>query len=69
MSYALQLEEGMSKLPELAEFEGALGRKYLGGGFGGYALYLCKNKECRDKMVAAGGGKFKAVEPYIKRVG
>lgn len=36
MSYAAQLEEGMSPLPEFGE----VAKKYCGGGHGGYALYL-----------------------------
>lgn len=47
-SYAVQLNEGMNPLPEAA---GCIGRKYCGGGFGGYALYLFGNQLARDAFV------------------
>jgi galactokinase/mevalonate kinase-like predicted kinase len=61
MSYQAQLKEGMQPLPKVA---GALAAKYLGGGHGGYALYLFATKAQRDK--AASGKGFKKIEPYTK---
>jgi len=40
MSYTAQLEEGMKKLPDM----NCLAKKYCGGGWGGYALYLFENR-------------------------
>jgi cytidyltransferase-like protein len=55
-----QLDEGMSPLPEV---EGSIARKYCGGGFGGYALYLFSSTEGRDAAVSANDA-MRAVEPY-----
>jgi hypothetical protein len=59
-SYALQLGEGMDPLPEAA---GCLGRKYSGGGFGGYALYLFGTEEARTAFVTS-NSSARAIEPY-----
>lgn len=59
-SYAIQLAEGMNPLPEAA---GSLGRKYCGGGFGGYALYLFENTDERNAYVAE-NPSARAIEPY-----
>jgi cytidyltransferase-like protein len=61
LSYAVQIKEGMHPLPEAP---GALARKYSGGGFGGYALYLFADSEKRDQFVA-NNAPARAVEPYI----
>ncbi len=63
-SYQAQLAEGMEELPEAP---GALARKYCGGGFGGYALYLFPAVEQRDAFVAATDAAL-AVEPYLRPV-
>lgn len=60
--YSVQLDEGMKPLPELP---GALAKKYLGGGHGGYALYLFATVAERDDAVAA-HPQMKAVEPYCR---
>jgi len=44
-SYQAQLQEGMQPLPEVLN---SLARKYCGGGWGGYALYLFASRERRD---------------------
>ena len=71
-SYAMQLDEGMAPLPgdptgTLAlptnSPESVLSWKYCGGGFGGYAVYLCANGEVRDELCKAEG--WRAVEPYV----
>lgn len=67
MSYAVQRDEGMH---ELAPADGALARKYCGGGFGGYALYLFESAAKRDAFVAATAASDKkalAVEPFCER--
>ena len=61
LSYEAQLAEGMSALPEAA---GSVGRKYCGGGWGGYALYLFHSSEDRDTFVASANCN-RPVEPYI----
>lgn len=44
ISWEMQQKEGMQKLPE----HGELAKKYCGGGFGGYAVYLFGSKQDRD---------------------
>ncbi|MDE2018772.1 MAG: adenylyltransferase/cytidyltransferase family protein [Patescibacteria group bacterium] len=61
MSYRAQLGEGMEKLPD---FEHCLAKKYLGGGHGGYALYLFADKAHRDRASKRKGTK--KIEPYLK---
>jgi cytidyltransferase-like protein len=61
LSYEMQLKEGMRPLPEV---EGCIGRKYSGGGWGGYALYLFHSSEDRDTFVASANCN-RAIEPYI----
>lgn len=61
MSYQLQLNEAMAKLPDL---ENSIAKKYCGGGNGGYALYLFSDRSHRDKFVA-NNVRAKTVEPYI----
>lgn len=60
--YETQLVEGMSKLSEI---KGAIGKKYCGGGFGGYALYIFAETCDRDNAVKE-LDDLRAVEPYIK---
>ena len=60
-SYAVQLAEGMNPLPEA---EGCLSRKYCGGGFGGYALYLFGSEKERTHFVTSTSGA-RTIEPYI----
>lgn len=38
--------------------------KYSGGGFGGYAVYLCKDREDRDRLCAQPG--FRPIEPFTR---
>jgi cytidyltransferase-like protein len=40
----------------------ALAWKYSGGGFGGYAIYLCASQAARDQLCSLPG--FRAVEPF-----
>ena len=61
-SYAVQLAEGMAPLRQIS---GALGMKYLGAGFGGYALYLFKEQKRRD-AAAKETPDSKIIEPYIR---
>jgi cytidyltransferase-like protein len=60
LSLKAQLAEGMDPLPEA---RGCLGRKYCGGGFGGYALYLFATGEDRAAFLSA-TPDTRAVEPY-----
>jgi len=38
--------------------------KYCGGGFGGYALYLCATRDGRDLLCMQ--PSFRPVEPFVK---
>jgi cytidyltransferase-like protein len=60
LSYQAQLGEGMAALPEEPS---ALARKYCGGGWGGYALYLFPDQSARD--VFASQSNRKAIEPHL----
>lgn len=57
-----QLEEGMDPLPEIA---GSIGRKYCGGGYGGYALYLFANSMTRETAISA-NPEMRVVEPFCR---
>ena len=61
LSYKAQLKEGMM---ELSEIKGSLAKKYLGGGHGGYALYLFPNEKKRDLALKNVPGTVK-IEPFI----
>jgi cytidyltransferase-like protein len=61
LSYQLQLNEAMIKLPDV---ETSIAKKYCGGGNGGYALYLFSDRSHRDEFVA-NSVRAMAVEPYI----
>ncbi|MDA7881248.1 adenylyltransferase/cytidyltransferase family protein [Akkermansiaceae bacterium] len=62
MSYQVQLGERMTELPEI---DGALGRKYCGGGHGGYAAFLFATQEKRDAAVEA-HEQIRPVEPWCE---
>lgn len=71
-SYAVQRAEGMDPLPGERDAKGnipdelessVLAWKYCGGGFGGYALYLCADTETRDSLCRL--PDFRAIEPYV----
>lgn len=61
-SYSVQLKEGMIPLPEA---NGCLGRKYCGGGFGGYALYLFGSEKERAAFLGSNPAA-RPIEPYSK---
>lgn len=58
LSYKMQLGEGMEPLPECNE----IGKKYCGGGWGGYALYLFENDEQRSVFLQT--AHTMPIEPY-----
>lgn len=60
--HSAQLKEGMHPLPDI---EGALARKYCGGGHGGYAIYLFPDPASREAAIAA-NAQFTAVEPFCR---
>jgi hypothetical protein len=62
VSYKMQLQEGMEELPQ----HGELARKYCGGGWGGYALYMFGSQPQRDAFVQGVQGA-RSIEPYIQR--
>lgn len=57
-----QLDEGMDALPAI---EGAIARKYCGGGYGGYALYLFPDEAARAVALAT-HAVMRPVEPYCR---
>ncbi len=63
LSYAEQRIEGMDPLAEQVAGVKPLAMKYCGGGFGGYALYLCASQADRDRLCTQPG--FRAIEPYV----
>lgn len=63
--HSVQLSEGMKELPGIS---GSIAQKYLGGGFGGYALYIFKTNEERDAAVRLCSWRMKAVEPYCRKL-
>lgn len=60
--HSTQLAEGMEPLPDMA---GALARKYCGGGYGGYALYLFHNEAARAAALDA-TPLLRSVEPFCR---
>ena len=60
--HSTQLAEGMQSLPEIP---GAIAKKYSGGGYGGYALYLFDDSTLRDHALATTAG-LRPVEPFCK---
>jgi hypothetical protein len=66
VSYKMQLQEGMEELPD----HGELAKKYCGGGWGGYALYMFGSEEQRDAFVQGVQGVqgARSIEPYIQGV-
>jgi len=60
--HQMQLKECMEALPEI---DGALAKKYCGGGFGGYALYLFPDGDTRAKAMAANDA-LRPVEPFCR---
>ncbi len=62
MSYRAQTEEGMEPL---IDAEKCLARKYCGGGWGGYALYIFDSQKDRDSFVAR-YTQAKVIEPYTR---
>ncbi len=60
--HSTQLAEGMQSLPEIP---GAIAKKYSGGGYGGYALYLFDDSTLRDHALAT-TAELRPVEPFCK---
>jgi len=58
-SYQAQLDEGMEPLPDIVW---ALAKKYAGGGWGGYAIYLFNTTFDRNAYTAA--DNTISIEPY-----
>jgi len=64
LSYKAQLDEGMEKLLDYKE---CIAKKYCGGGYGGYGLYMFTDKKERDNFVATTPNSLK-IEPYINEI-
>jgi cytidyltransferase-like protein len=60
--HATQLDEGMEPLPDIP---GSIARKYCGGGYGGYALYLFAEPAAREAAMA-GTKELRPVEPFCR---
>ncbi len=60
--YSMQIDEGMDPL---APVDNAIARKYCGGGWGGYALYLFNSATDRDDFVAS-NDDARAIEPFTR---
>lgn len=60
LSYQAQIKEGMDTLPDC---DYALAKKYCGGGWGGYSLYIFDSTENRDRFVTE-NAPARAIEPY-----
>ncbi|HUW31462.1 MAG TPA: adenylyltransferase/cytidyltransferase family protein [Planctomycetota bacterium] len=58
-SYAAQLAEGMADLDKF----GQIAMKYLGSGWGGYALYLFDHPDIRSEFIQSVDGAI-AIEPF-----
>lgn len=54
MSYSIQKTEGMADLPDF----GQMACKYVGGGHGGYAVYVFRNRPAMTNLIP--------IEPYLK---
>ncbi len=63
--YSVQLDEGMRPLPDIPNAPQK--KKYLGGGYGGYALYLFPCRDDRDQAVKDNPA-MKRVEPYCRQL-
>ena len=50
--HQVQLDEGMEALPSIS---GAMAKKYCGGGYGGYALYLFPDESSRSQALRDNG--------------
>ena len=60
--HATQLGENMEPLPDI---DNSIARKYCGGGYGGYALYLFSDSSARNTAIA-GTPELRAVEPFCR---
>ena len=60
--HATQLDEGMKPLPDI---EGSIARKYCGGGYGGYALYLFDTETTRSSAISI-TQELRAIEPFCR---
>ena len=59
LSWEMQKKEGMPALPD----HGERAKKYCGGGFGGYAVYLFEDRVKRDGFADRVAGGWR-IEPY-----
>lgn len=60
LSYEVQIKEGMERCPKFNE----IGKKYCGGGFGGYVLYLFETES--DRNIFLQNKDTLKIEPYMK---
>ena len=62
LSYKAQTDEGMEELPDSRQ----IAKKYCGGGFGGYALYIFPTVVERNKFLSL--ENTTKIEPYLKQL-
>lgn len=60
--HGTQLDEGMDPLPDIP---GAIARKYCGGGYGGYALYLFAEPHQRTAAIET-TEQLREIEPFTR---
>lgn len=60
--HGTQLAEGMEPLPDI---EGSITRKYCGGGYGGYGLYLFETEAARANALAQHDA-LRPIEPFCR---
>jgi cytidyltransferase-like protein len=58
-----QLAEGMQPVPDI---ETAIAKKYCGGGYGGYVLYLFPDEAARAAAILQASPELRAIEPFCK---
>jgi len=58
-----QLAEGMEPVPDI---DTAIAKKYCGGGYGGYVLYLFPDETSRAAAILQASPELRAIEPFCK---
>jgi hypothetical protein len=61
LSYEVQMKEGMQPLSGAGE----TAKKYCGGGWGGYALYMFKGEKERNNFLKLKGDRALKIEPVL----
>ncbi|GAX84685.1 hypothetical protein CEUSTIGMA_g12106.t1 [Chlamydomonas eustigma] len=67
-SYLSQLDEGMPEIVPSDSHPGELARKYCGGGWGGYVLFLFSDQTQRDAFITAPDSHYPSVHEASGKV-